>query len=320
MSACYRICVASGDTYQATLTAPNSGVGSINLQILRDAVEVGNDVYVNSIPYAEILNLPVWQSGSALTSTIEAMQDARINIRALVPNADTIEVIAGLEAWMAFDGTTLILTDAPILEMDTEFKVVFRAMNTDGSRKANFMITVPRSNLVTLHNSLFFKEPLNYEDGRVALRGTPTKIIEMTDNDYETFSRAANVDIDMSDSGGNATPVNYVVIKYKGDLKTYRFTPTGGTGSGFTRTLPSEITTYEGGSVSVDVNGFKHDLFPLPTQVTATSVHIEFIGTDVEIYALMLLELGIEIDANLDYLDMSFDKVDRVGSTLRLRR
>ena len=47
--------------------------------------------------------------------------------------------------------------------------------------------------------------------------------------------------------------------------------------------------------MSLEVNGFKHDLYEVPSAVTATSVRIQFVGSNLKIYALMVLELGLEI-------------------------
>ena len=47
--------------------------------------------------------------------------------------------------------------------------------------------------------------------------------------------------------------------------------------------------------------------------ITATSVRLQITGTDLEIYAVMLLKRIWEIDANSDYIEMAFEKVDRAG-------
>ena len=77
--------------------------------------------------------------------------------------------------------------------------------------------------------------------------------------------------------------------------------------------MPESIKNIGGGEVSTVVNGFTHDLYPFPERVTATSVRLQITGTDLEIYAVMLLKRIWEIDANSDYIDMVFEKVDRAG-------
>ena len=61
------------------------------------------------------------------------------------------------------------------------------------------------------------------------------------------------------------------------------------------------------------VDGFKHDLFELSSEMTAESVRIQFTGTNLKIYALMLLEVGLEIHANQDWSRIHPVKVDRTG-------
>ena len=94
---------------------------------------------------------------------------------------------------------------------------------------------------MSLHNSLFFKNPLNSLPGRVERRGTSTIVNEMTDNDYRTFSLQTDVDMDVSDADGNATAIDYIFIKSQ-NLDNYAFTPSGGAGSGFTgRSMPESV-------------------------------------------------------------------------------
>ena len=62
------------------------------------------------------------------------------------------------------------------------------------------------------------------------------------------------------------------------------------------------------------MSGFQHDLYALPSQVTATEARLQFTGTNVQIHAVMLLSLGWEINANRRYREILFNKVDRTGS------
>ena len=260
---------------------------------------------------------PVWQTGSALRTDINAGETRRINIGALVTDAASIEEIFGLQfQWMDYNESTqiLTLTDAPIIREDTDIRIRFLASNDEGEVPADYIITLNASVLASLHNSLFFVEPLNYEPGRVTRRGTQIIVTELTDNDYTTFSTHTDFDINLADANGNATGFNYIFIKAKGKNITYTLTPTGGSGTGVTnRRMPESIKNIGGGEVSTVVNGFTHDLYPFPERVTATSVRLQITGTDLEIYAVMLLKRIWEIDANSDYIDMVFEKVDRAG-------
>ena len=260
---------------------------------------------------------PVWQTGSALRTDINAGETRRINIGAKVSGADTLEEIFGMQfQWMEWDETAkiLTLTDAPIIDEDTDIRIRFIARNAEGEAPADVIITLKASVFATLHKTLFFVEPLNYEPGRVTRRGTQIIVTELTDNDYTTFSTHTDFDINLADANGNATGFNYIFIKAKGKNITYTLTPIGGSGTGVTnRRMPESIKNIGGGAVSTVVNGFTHDLYPLAERVTATSVRLQITGTDLEIYAVMLLKRIWEIDANSDYIDMVFEKVDRAG-------
>lgn len=164
---------------------------------------------------------------------------------------------------------------------------------------------------MSIHNTLFFKDPVNYISGRVKRHGTSVLVNEMTDNDYTTSSTETDIDVDMRDTAGNATKVTHIFVKYQGNLTSYVATPN--TGPAVTRTVPTEVTNWEGKTVSLEVDGFKHDLFELSSAMTVESVRLQFTGTNVKVYALMLLELGLEIHANKDWAVENPIKVDRTG-------
>ena len=260
---------------------------------------------------------PVWQTGTALARSISAGESATLNIGQLVSDADEIEEIFGLQfRWMDYNESTQILTlkDAPIVGEDTDIRIRFIASNAEGEEPADVIITLNASVFATLHNTLFFEEPINYLPGRVQRRNSSTIVTELTDNDYTTFSTHTDFDINIADASGNPTAFNYIFIKAKGRNISYGITPTGGIGDGFTnRQIPETIKNVGGGEVSTLVNGFTHELYPLPSRVTATSVRLEISGTNLEVYAVMLLKLGWELDANGGFIGMEFDRVDRTG-------
>ena len=173
---------------------------------------------------------------------------------------------------------------------------------------------------MSLHNTLFFRDPMSYIPGRVTRHGTSVRINTATDNSYRTFSTETDIAVNIADAIGNPTAVTHVFAKYKGDLDRYVGTPTGGSGSAFTRTVPTEVTNFEGKRVSLEVDGYKHDLFEIPSPVTATSMRLQFTGTNLEIYAFMLLEFGLEIHANKDWAVENPIKVDRTGQIHRNTR
>lgn len=168
---------------------------------------------------------------------------------------------------------------------------------------------------MTLHDSLFFKNPINIEPGRVVEQGSSNLVTEMTDNNYRTFSRITDVVINITDDQGDPTRVDYCFLKVRGRNIGYSITPIGGSGVGFTgRMIPMSVDNYEGSQVSTIVSGFQHDLYALPSPITAREVRLQVSGTDVQIHAVLLLELGYSIAANSRYTQIEFQKVDRTGS------
>ena len=167
----------------------------------------------------------------------------------------------------------------------------------------------------SIHNTLLFKTPAHYNraNNRIERRGTSTVVTEMSDNDYTTYSDEDDVDVDISD-GSAATRVDAFYLKSK-NVTSHTATPTGGSGSGWSsRSVPSSVTDYEGNSVETTVEGFQHDLYLLDTHFTATSVRLQFAGTDVEIYEVLLLELLQEIDANAsEFFRADARQADRTG-------
>ena len=81
-----------------------------------------------------------------------------------------------------------------------------------------------------------------------------------------------------------------------------------------TADIQETIKNIGGGTVKTVVNSFTYELYPLPTRVTATSVRLQISGTNLEVYAVMLLKLGWELDANSEFIEMQFDRVDRSGN------
>ena len=262
---------------------------------------------------------PTWQTGNALTHTISAGETATVDIGALVSGAEKVEEIFGLQFhWMEYNEATkiLTLTDAPIIREDTNIKIRFIATNADGETPADYIITLKGSVLASLHNMLFFEEPLNFEPGRITRRGTTTIVPELTDNKKETFSTHTDFDINIADANGDPTAFDYIFLILKGSNLRVSITPTGGVGTGFAnRVVPETIKNIGGGEVSKVVNGdLLYDLYPLPQRVTATNVRLRINGTNPQLHAVMLLKLGWELDANSEFIEMEFDRVDRTGN------
>lgn len=169
--------------------------------------------------------------------------------------------------------------------------------------------------MASLNNTLIFKECLHTLEhrSRVTEHSTSNVIEAVGDNDYSTFSDIRDYNINIAD-GSEPSRVDAVFVKSKG-VTRYNGIPTGGSGTGWTqRQIRETIVNYEGDAVDTTVDGFQHDLFLLPSHFTATSVRLQFTGSNIEIYEIMLLELGIEIDANESgFLEIQPVQVDRTG-------
>ena len=218
-------------------------------------------------------------------------------------------------------GTTWIATGASGtrffvkgLKRGTQYTFGVRGRNSAGSGAGSRPVT-QNTPIASLHNALFFKQCINYFDNgeRVSEHGNPSNIIrEVADNDYQTFSNVTDYAIDMS-RNNQPTRVDAVFIKSKG-ITQHSGTPTGGSGTGWTDVdLPATVKNWEGTEVSTTVAGFQHHLYLLDSHFTATSVRVQFEGTGVKVYEMMLLEFGISIDANGDFTEIATNFVDREG-------
>ena len=200
------------------------------------------------------------------------------------------------------------------LNRQTQYAFSVRGVNRAGEG-ARSQIKTATTPVASPHNALFFKECVNYIGGgvRVKKHGNPSQIIRsVADNDYGTFSQEKDYTVDISRNGA-ATRVDAFFVKCKG-VSRHSGTPSGGSGSGWTHvTVPATVRNYEGRSVSTTVAGFQHHLLLLDSHFTAKTVRLQFQGSGVRIYEVMLLEFGLEIDANGDFTEIAPDFVDRSG-------
>jgi len=169
--------------------------------------------------------------------------------------------------------------------------------------------------MASIHNTLFFKECVNYfDDGaRVTQRGNSRRILRAAaDNDYTTFTPQKDLDINIARNRA-ATRVDAIFVKGQ-NITAHSAVPTGGSGAGYSnRRIPATVRNWEGTDIRTGVNGFQHDLYLLNRHFTATSVRFRVTGTNARIYEVMLLEFLLEIDANSDFTEIAPDYVDRSG-------
>ena len=221
----------------------------------------------------------------------------------------------------ASPGTTWIATGASGtrffvkgLKRGTQYTFGVRGRNSAGTGAGSRPVT-QNTPIASLHNALFFKQCVNYLDngGRVSEHGNPSNIIRaVADHDYKTFTTEKDLDINIA-IGGNPTRVDAIFVKGQ-DIEEHSAEPTGGSGSGYSnRMVPSTIQNWEGTEVSTVVAGFQHDLYLLDSHFTATSVRLTFTGANARITEILLLEFGIEIDANSDFTEIATNFVDRTG-------
>ena len=226
---------------------------------------------------------------------------------------DTYQVQIDGGTWRR-TGSTRTRYRAETLARGTAHTFAVRAENPDGVGPASALVTY-RTPIASRHNLLLFKDCVNYYDQgqRISLHGTPTQRVPAAgDNNYHTFTEQNDLSINIA-VNTQPTRVDAVFIKGIG-IDAHSATPTGGQGTGYTnRQIPDTVTNWEGTTVSTTVDGFQHDLYLLDAPFTATSVRLQFTGTGAKLYAVMLLEFGLEINANADLREINPNWTDRTG-------
>lgn len=166
--------------------------------------------------------------------------------------------------------------------------------------------------------SKFFNVPINYRPNRnfTLVNNTRIPTTQISDNNYNTSTIGPTFEIDIhGNQAGVSTTINHIFVKCSPTTTGYTFSiPTGmGTGNTFTRTFVDTVINFEKTEVSTIINGFKHDLYEIPSSnpIDGTRVRLTFTGSDIKIYALMLLERKIELNANSKYTLIVPKKVDR---------
>ena len=160
---------------------------------------------------------------------------------------------------------------------------------------------------------IFFRDCVHYESGRVTGSGGAV-VNTVVDNRYTTYSAEQTYVVDTRRDGA-ASLVTHLFTKTIG-VTNVSLTVTTGSGTGFTnRAIETTVRPDEGGSVDTTLDGFDHQLFTLAAPISASEVTLRFGGSasSRQVVAFMLLESGIQIDANRDYSRIVPHRVDRTG-------
>ena len=297
----------TGTTYIAQVKIP-TGSGSLTISVAEDVVTQGNNSESLTLTYTSPEPTPAITS--PLSATIEGGASMNIDIAGSIANEDEITPIFGIRRWSMFGDGTLRIRNTPILPEDQDFRFSFKVKGKHGTIVARFKLTVKSSPLAILNHMVLARSPLSYEPGRMTITGGTTKVTELSDNSYQTYSTEKRLTIDMRENG-NASRINYIYLKCK-NVDSYSFDPASGTG--FTnRVIPETVKTVEGRTVKTTFDGYQHDLVVLDPAVTTSSVNLAFAGTNTEIYALAILESGFTIDANSRFSRIVRGTVDRTG-------
>ena len=118
----------SATSYRQTITPPLTGSGTITVTIRANAVAVGNAETTADIDYMYVPMPPVWQTGVALVINVAAGGDLTVDVADLVSGETSVSLVSTLEAWMAWNDTTdvLTLTNARLLTETQSFKLSFQ--------------------------------------------------------------------------------------------------------------------------------------------------------------------------------------------------
>ena len=299
----------SGSLYMIDISVPSSGSGVVFVSVDADVVNGGNNSAMICVVYTSA-DQPVWADETMLELNIDSNDTGMLDVLSLVSNAHTVVPTFGIRRWSSFDGRYLNISNSPIVAEQQSYSFRFEAIGTGGAVRARVRVIVNGSKLASLNNMILMKHPLNYEKGRVTVTGATTVVNEVRDNKYDTFTTEKMLTINMA-LDGMATKIDYVFVIGK-NIDSYRFSPVGATG--FTsRAIPTRVKNVEGRVVDTTFRGLQYDLVPLEDTIEAQSVNMVFTGANAEIYAIMLLESGYQVNANSSFVEVIRGKVDRSG-------
>ena len=243
--------------------------------------------------------------GTLTRIDISEGQSDTVDLSGDLQNTDTL-VITSSQSWVSVSGLSLVITNAPNVNSDTDYTVNLRAESdaTSATDTGSVVIRVAQSSeidTVSLANQtliLFEKE-----------RNHTTTPSEAGDNDRSTSTTETTVECEIDDADGNDTEFDHIRVMCSG-VDSYNLSVDGTTQG--TRTLPTEIQVTGAepaiDDVSITRDGWQHDLLALETALTGSTVTLTFTGTDVKINEVLILKKPTV--ANQNYTQLSHAKTD----------
>jgi len=142
---------------------------------------------------------------------------------------------------------------------------------------------------------LFFYPSTTYLPDRV--KSGSVLVREVADNNYKTFSDRTSYAI-KTHRQAMPTKMTHLCVKTKG-VDSYEVQ------GSFNRTMPSNTSRF----------GFQQDLFEFPETLYDEDLSVEFTGTDVAIYEIMVLELALFFHEDKRFVAERHTKVNATGGT-----
>ena len=161
-----------------------------------------------------------------------------------------------------------------------------------------------------MHQTKFFKYPMNYLDFDRNLDSNGDAVFEIADNDYNTFSQLDEYTINITDDGtatGVATEFTHVFIKCTGVTEVSI--------NSESITIPSTVVNYAGRDVRIDPDGYQNFLHQsydyVGAKPTAKTIELAFTGSNIKIYEVMILDEVLYLDSNRSFTEISYRMADR---------
>lgn len=159
----------------------------------------------------------------------------------------------------------------------------------------------------------FFDYPLNYGGSRSQYKAA-------ADNDYATYTDQTSMLLHIDATGdGSGTARDFTDIFVKGTgISTYTAAFTNGanipTPSPFPRTPPTTVKNDSGDNVPTVIDGYQHDLHSLWTDENtekpkAKSVTLTFAGTNIRVYAVMILDRLLTLNSDGGFSRIEYDSL-----------